>query len=94
MFSLSRRSIMLKRTLAAVLSAAFFATATAAVVIAPVSPAAAEMAAKPEPKKKELTPQQQKMKDCAAKWGEAKKADSNLKGRKAYNDFMSKCLKG
>jgi hypothetical protein len=34
------------------------------------------------------------MKDCAAKWGEAKKADSNLKGRKAYNDFMSKCLKG
>jgi psiF repeat-containing protein len=85
---------MLKRTLAAVLSAAFFVTATAAIVIAPVNPAAAEMAAKPEPKKKELTPQQQKMKDCAAKWGEAKKADSNLKGRKAYNDFMSKCLKG
>jgi hypothetical protein len=36
----------------------------------------------------------QKIKDCAAKWSEAKKADSNLKGRKAYNDFMSKCLKG
>jgi hypothetical protein len=85
---------MLKRTLAAVLSAAFLATATAAIVIAPVTPAAAEMAAKPEPKKKELTPQQQKMKDCSAKWTEAKKADSTMKGRKAHNDLMSKCLKG
>jgi len=93
MFSLSRRSIMLKRTLAAVLSAAFFATAIAAIVTAPVSPAAAEMAAKPEPKKKELTPQQQKMKDCAAKWG-VEKTEKKVSGRKAYNAFMSTCLKG
>lgn len=85
---------MPKRMLAAVLSAAFFATATAALVVAPVNPAGAEMAASPEPKKKELTPQQQKMKDCAVKWNEAKKQDSNLKGRKAYNAFTSKCLKG
>jgi hypothetical protein len=34
------------------------------------------------------------MKDCSAKWTEAKKADSAVKGRKAHNDFMSKCLKG
>ena len=83
---------MPKRTLGAVLSVALFVTATAGIVIAPVSPATAEMAAKPEPKKKE--PQQQKMKDCAAKWGEAKKADGNLKGRKACNDFMSTYPKG
>jgi psiF repeat len=43
--------------------------------------------------KKELTPQQQKMKDCAAKWKDEKKA-KNVSGRKAYNEFMSKCLKG
>ena len=52
---------------------------------------------KAEPKKKaekkELTPQQQKMKDCAAKWGEEKKA-KKVSGRKAYNEFMSGCLKG
>ena len=84
---------MLKRTLAAALSAAFFVTATAGMVIVPVNPAAAEMAAKPEPKKKELTPQQQKMKDCAAKWG-VEKAEKKVSGRKAYNAFMSTCLKG
>jgi hypothetical protein len=83
---------MLKRSLAAVLSAAFLATATAAIVIAPVNPAAAEMA-KQEPKKKELTPQQQKMKDCAAKWKDEKTA-KKVSGRKAYNEFMSTCLKG
>jgi psiF repeat len=44
-------------------------------------------------KKKELTPQQQKMKDCGAKWGEEKKA-KNVSGRKAYSAFLSTCLKG
>ena len=58
----------------------------------------AEMLKKEEPKKdtkkkKELTPQQQKMKDCAAKWGDEKKA-KKVSGRKAYNEFMSGCLKG
>lgn len=69
--------------------------------VAPV-PAFAEMAKettkkkepeKKEPKKKELTPQQQKMKDCAGKWGQEKKA-KKVSGRKAYNEFMSGCLKG
>lgn len=93
---------MLKRTLALAFSAAF---AGAILVTVPAYRAHAEMAAptqdttkakKEEPKaaaKKELTPQQQKMKDCAAKWKDDKKAN-NVSGRKAYNEFMSRCLKG
>ena len=42
--------------------------------------------------KKEPSPQQQKMKDCAAKWGEEKKT-KNVSGKKAHNEFMSTCLK-
>ena len=74
---------MMRRVVAAGLATVFLA-------VAAVPPVSAETGGQ----EKTLTPQQQKMKDCAAKWGEAKKADSNLKGRKAYNDFMSKCLKG
>jgi hypothetical protein len=73
---------MISRLVAATAAALLIGTATA-----PTS-AWAEMA-----KKKELTPQQQKMKDCAAKWKDEKKA-KNVSGRKAYNEFMSKCLKG
>ena len=43
--------------------------------------------------KKETTPQQQKMKDCGAKWGEEKKT-KKVSGQKAYREFMSTCLKG
>jgi len=43
-------------------------------------------------KKKELTPQQQKMKDCAGKWGDYKK-EKNVKGQAEYRKFMSGCLK-
>lgn len=60
------------------------------------APAKKEEAKKEETKKaskKELTPQQKKMKDCAAKWGQEKKA-KKVSGRKAYNEFMSGCLKG
>lgn len=58
----------------------------------------AEMAKEPTKKSekketKKLTPQQQKMKDCAGKWGQEKKA-KKVSGRKAYNEFMSGCLKG
>ena len=54
----------------------------------------AKPAAKPEAKpKKELTAQQQKMKDCGAKWQDEKKA-KNVKGRDAYRKFLSTCLKG
>jgi hypothetical protein len=36
--------------------------------------------------------QQQKMKDCAAKWGDYKK-EKNVKGRTEHRKFMSECLK-
>ena len=42
--------------------------------------------------KKALTPQQQKMKDCAGKWGDYKK-EKNVKGQAEYRKFMSGCLK-
>lgn len=82
---------MLKRLLVA-------ATAVA-LIAAPVASAYAQAAAtaeKPKAEKKAakpLTPQQQKMKDCAGKWKEEKSA-KNVSGRTAYNKFMSGCLKG
>jgi hypothetical protein len=39
------------------------------------------------------TPQQQKMKDCAAKWKQ-EKATKHVSGRDAYRAFMKECLKG
>lgn len=42
---------------------------------------------------KPLTPQQQKMKDCAGKWKE-EKAQKHVSGRDAYRAFMKECLKG
>jgi len=42
---------------------------------------------------KKVSAQQQRMKDCAAKWKDEKKA-KNVKGRDAYRSFMSGCLKG
>ena len=41
---------------------------------------------------KPLTPQQQKMKDCAASWKD-EKAKTGAKGRDAYRKYMSGCLK-
>jgi hypothetical protein len=76
--------------------------AAALAVCLAAAPAVAASAKKEETKKeetkqgaskKELSPQQQKMKDCAAKWGDEKKA-KKVSGRKAYNEFMSTCLKG
>jgi hypothetical protein len=43
--------------------------------------------------KKAMTPQRQKMKDCAVKW-KAEKAEKHVSGRAAYRDFMRECLKG
>lgn len=54
----------------------------------PLQPGMAEE--KPE---KKAGAQQQKMKDCAAKWKE-EKAAKNVKGQDAYRTFMSGCLKG
>jgi len=39
-----------------------------------------------------LTPQRQKMKECAAKWKE-EKAEKHVSGRAAYRDYMKECLK-
>jgi len=39
------------------------------------------------------TPQQQKMKDCGAKWQE-EKTKTGVKGGTAYRKFMSECLEG
>ena len=40
-----------------------------------------------------MTPQRQKMKDCAVKW-KAEKAEKHVSGKAAYRDFMKGCLKG
>ena len=42
---------------------------------------------------KPLTAQQQKMKDCGAKWQDEKKA-KGVKCKAAYQTFLSGCLKG
>lgn len=42
---------------------------------------------------KGTTSQQQKMKDCAAKWKD-EKAQKHVSGRTAYSAFMKDCLKG
>ena len=81
------------------LLAAALATALLAAPLAPAfAQAAAEKtdtkkAAKTAKAKKELTPQQQKMKDCGPKWADYKK-EKNVKGRAEYRKFMSTCLKG
>ncbi len=41
---------------------------------------------------KPASPQQQKMKTCAAQWKD-EKAKAGAKGRTAYRTFMSDCLK-
>jgi Ni/Co efflux regulator RcnB len=76
---------MLKHVLAAAMAAALIA--------APVAPAFAQAATEKSDTKKKLTPQQQKMKDCAPKWAAYKK-EKNVKGRAEHNKFMSTCLKG
>jgi psiF repeat-containing protein len=84
---------MIKRALVFAFATAFLAAATAAPTVAVAAAAKKEQKEEKKEEKKALTPQQQKMKDCAGKWGEEKKK-KNVKGRKAYNEFMSGCLKG
>jgi Ni/Co efflux regulator RcnB len=77
------------------------AAMASALLAAPLAPASAQAAAektdtkapKTAKAKKELTPQQQKMKDCGPKWADYKK-EKNVKGRAEYRKFMSTCLKG
>ncbi len=68
---------MIERIVAAGVTAAFLAVAAAPTASA---------------QDKAATPQQQKMKDCAAKWKE-EKAKTGAKGRAAYRTFLSDCLK-
>ena len=86
---------MISRILLCALAAAFLSTATMAPTVVLAAAAKKEETKKDESKKtkKALSPQQQKMKDCAGKWGEEKKA-KKVSGRKAYNEFMGGCLKG
>jgi Ni/Co efflux regulator RcnB len=72
-----RETPMTKRIFAAVIASAFLAAA--------IAPMASGQEKKP-------TAQQQKMKDCAAKWKD-EKAKTGAKGREAYRTFMSGCLK-
>ncbi len=69
------------RILSAVLTAAFIAATG-------VGPAVAQEST---PVKK-VSPQQQKMKDCAGKW-KAEKAAKQVSGQAEYRKFMSACLK-
>jgi hypothetical protein len=78
--SRAREQNMHKQAAAALLSAALIAAMSWA------TPAAAQTAGE-----KKLTTQQQRMKDCGAKWQDEKKAGA--KGRSAYRKFMSSCLK-
>lgn len=73
----------MSKTLTAALAAAWLATT--------MMPAMAQDKKPAEEKK--VTAQQQRMKDCAGKWKDEKKA-KNVKGREAYRTFMSGCLKG
>jgi hypothetical protein len=67
---------MLKRTAVAL-------TALALVATVPLAPAMAE---------KKLTPQQQKMKECGARW-QTHKTSTGEKGNAAYRKFLSGCMK-
>jgi Ni/Co efflux regulator RcnB len=85
---------MIKSILAAALAVALFA-APVAPAAAQSAPAAEKATAKKSDTKtaKKLTPQQQKMKDCGAKWQNYKK-EKNVKGRAEYQKFLKTCLKG
>ena len=90
---------MLKRLLVAATAVALIAAPVASAYAQATTTEKAKTAkpktekAKTEKVAKPLTPQQQKMKDCAAKWNE-EKTEKNVRGRAEHNKFMSACLKG
>ena len=77
---------MLKSVLAAALAAGLV------VALAAPGLAGSEIRLAQAAPSKPLTPQQQKMKDCAGKWQD-EKARTGVKGRAAYRKFMGDCLK-
>jgi hypothetical protein len=78
----------MSRTVMAAALAAGLVAALAAPGFAAAQISVAQAAAAP----KQLTPQQQRMKDCAAKWQD-EKAKTGAKGRTVYRKFMGDCLK-
>jgi hypothetical protein len=69
------------------------AAVAAALIALPAAPSFAQAPATAPAAEKKTTPQQQKMKDCAVKWGDYKK-EKNVKGKAEHQKFMSGCLKG
>jgi hypothetical protein len=76
----------------------FAAAVAAALVAAPVTASVAQAPAPAEKTEKakrastkKLTPQQQKMKDCGAKW-QVHKKEAKVKGRAEYSKFLKTCL--
>ena len=75
------------------LAAAF----AAALIAAPATPSFAQATTTQKSEKaakktaKPLTAQQQKMKDCGAKWQDHKK-EKNVKGQAEYRKFLKTCL--
>ncbi len=76
---------MRTKHVATALAAAFLTASLAA-------PGMAQTTEKPAQAEKKMSVQQQKMKDCGAKWKE-EKAAKGVKGREAYRKFLSGCLK-
>ena len=70
----------------------YFATALAIAFVAATAPGLAQTPDAAEKPAKKLSTQQQKMKECGAKWKD-EKAAKNVKGREAYRNFISGCLK-
>ena len=76
----------------------FAAAVACALVTGPAAPSFAQTATEKTEKKaakkpsKKQSAQQQKMKDCATKWGDHKK-EKKVSGRTEHRKFMSECLK-
>jgi hypothetical protein len=83
---------MWKTILAAALAAGLLVTLPPPNLAAQNVRVAEDAAPKAKTKAKPMTPQQQKMKDCSAKWAD-EKAKTGAKGSAAYRKFMSGCLK-
>src|SRR5689334_6673358 len=87
----ARKEIVMPKCLGA-------AAIAVALIALPAAPSFAQTATEKTDKKaakptaataeKKMTPQQQKMKDCAGKWGDYKK-EKNVKGQAEYRKFMS-----
>jgi hypothetical protein len=85
---------MLKMVVTAAVAVALVAAVAPLSVAGPkfVSTSRMAEASGSKEKAKPLSPQQQKRRDCAAKWPD-QKAKTGVKGRKAYRKFLRECLR-